>query len=322
MKNLLKYGYVSVLLTAALAAAGALTLGGCNKRPYTRIARMPLQVKLDWTGASENAEIPETLKLFLFREDGTLQAQYDIPKEGQVLGLLDVGTYKAICVNVNDYVEVLNANKFETAQMVAKPVSASYRDGRVSKADDNAVIYQPGWIFSYSMPEIKVGDPAITDGQNTVSQVVFPMEKRVKVVNFKFTVTGLTSEIKEVRGTLDNVASLVDLASGKIINGYQATSPFRLDYQEDGSLGGSMLIFGNEADANPDLKNNLQLQFETESGRTIVQQEDITEQMTGGSVEGDLHIDVEANLDVQLNAGFVTIVVTWKPGSSEDIEGQ
>ncbi len=322
MKNLGKYGYASALLTVVLAVAGALVLLGCNKRPYTRIARLPLQVKLDWSGATENAEIPQTLKLFLFREDGTLQAQYDIPKEGQVLGLLDVGTYKAICVNVNDYVEVLNSNKFETAQMVAKPVSSSYWAGRASKADGNSMIYQPGWIFSYSMPEIKVGDPTITDDSNTVSEVVFPMEKRVKVVNFRFTVTGLTDEINNVRGTLDNVASVVDLASGKIISGYQAVSPFQLEYQEDGSLGGSMLIFGNEADENPDLKNNLRLEFETESGRTISQVEDITEQMTGGSVEGDLHINVEANLDVQLNAGFVTIVVTWKPGSSEDIDGQ
>lgn len=322
MKNLLKNGYVSALLTVVVVVAGAMALGGCNKRPYTRIARLPLQVKLDWSGASENAEIPATLKLFLFREDGTLQAQYDIPKEGQVLGLLDVGTYKAICVNVNDYVEVLNSNKFETTQMVAKPVSASYWNNQVSKADDNSVIYQPGWVFSYSMPEIKVGDPAITDDQHTVSEVVFPMEKRVKVVNFKFTVTGMTNEIKAIRGTLNNVASLVDLSSGKIINGYQAASPFQLDYLEDGSLGGSMLIFGNEADANPDLKNHLQLEFQTESGRTVTQVEDITEQMTGGSVEGDLHINVEANLDVQFNAGFVTVVVTWKPGSTEDIEGK
>lgn len=322
MKNLGKYGYVSALLTVVLAVAGALMLGGCNKRPYTRIARLPLQVKLDWSGVMENAEIPQTLKLFLFREDGTLYAQYDIPKEGQVLGLLDVGVYKAICVNVTDYVEVLNSNKFETAQMVAKLVSSSYYAGRASKADGNSMICQPGWVFSYSMPEIKVGDPTITDDSNTVSTVVFPMEQRVKTVNFRFTVTGLTDEINNVWGTLDNVASVVNLASGKIVSGCQAVSPFQLEYLEDGSLGGSMLIFGNEADVNPDLKNNLHLQFETESGRTISLDEDITEQMTGGNVEGDLHINVEANLDVQLNAGFVTIVVTWKPGASEDIEGQ
>ena len=83
-----------------------------------------------------------------------------------------------------------------------------------------------------------------------------------------------------------------------------------------------MLIFGNEADENPDLRNDLHLQFETESGRMITLHEDITEQMKEESVEGDLNIDIEANLDVQLNAGFVTIVITWKPGSSEDIEGQ
>lgn len=320
MKNLWKYGYVSVLLTVVLALAGTVVLGGCNKRPYTRIARLPLQVKLDWSAADENAQIPETLKLFLFREDGTLQAQYDIPKEGQVLGLLDVGTYKAICVNVNDYVEVLNANRFETAQIVAKQVSSSYWENN-TKADENAVKYQPGWIFSRSVAEIKVGDPAITDEKNTVSEVVFPMEKRVKAVNFKFTVTGLTNEIQNVRGTLNNVASVVDLATGEVVGGYQAMSPFRLEYQEDGTLGGSMLIFGNEAENDPDLKNNLQLQFETESGRTITQEEDITDQMKGGNVDGNLDIHVEANLDVQLHAGFVTVVVTWKPGSSEDIEG-
>lgn len=322
MKNLLKYGYVPALLLAVAVLAGAMTLGGCKKRPYTRIARMPLQVKLDWTEATRNAQIPETLKLFLFREDGTLLAQYDIPKEGAVLGLMDVGTYKAICVNVNDYVEVLKTNTFETAQVVAKKVSSSYlADRTVSKADDNSVIYQPGWVFSYSIPEIKVGDPLITDDAGTVSEVVFPMQKRVQVVNFKFTVTGLTDEIKNVRGTLNNVASVVDLSTGNVVCGYQAASPFQLEYQEDGSLAGSMLIFGNEADSNPDLKNNLQLSFETESGRTIQQEADITDQMTGGTVEGDVNIEIEANLDVRLNAGLVTVVITWKPGSNEDIDG-
>lgn len=54
----------------------------------------------------------------------------------------------------------------------------------------------------------------------------------------------------------------------------------------------------------------------------ITLHEDITEQMKEESVEGELNIDIEANLDVRLNAGFVTIVITWKPGASEDIEGQ
>lgn len=266
MKNLLKYGYVSAIL---LALVGAMTFGGCKKRPYTRIARLPLQVKLDWSGASENAEIPETVKVFLFREDGTLLAQYDIPKEGAMLGLMDVGTYKAICVNVNDYVEALKINTYESAQIVAKKVSSSYLASLTgSKAIENSIIYQPGWIFSYSMPEIRVGDPLITDEKGTVSEVVFPMQKRVKVVNFRFTVTGLTNEIKNVRGVLNNVASVVDLSTGNVVSGYQSASPFQLEYLEDGTLGGSMLIFGNEADANPDLKNNLQLSFETESGRS------------------------------------------------------
>lgn len=323
MKTRSKYGYMSAALAVGVAVAAVLTFVGCKKRPYTRIARLPLQVELDWSAVEGSGDkIPATLKLYLFREDGTLQAQYDIPKEGQVLGLLDVGTYKAICVNVNDYVEVLNSNKYETTQMVAKPASSSYLSGGLSKAEGNTVIYQPGWIFSSSIPEIRVGDPAITDDANTVSTVVFPMERRVKTVNFRFTVSGLTDEIEEVKGTLDNVAAMVELSSGEIVCGHEAASPFRLEYQADGTLGGTMLIFGNEADENPDLRNDLHLQFETESGRMITLHEDITEQMKEESVEGELNINIEANLDVRLNAGFVTIVITWKPGASEDIEGQ
>lgn len=320
MKNLLKYGYASTALVVLLTIVGVLTFGGCNKRPYSRIARLPLQINLDWSSVSQDAVVPEKLKLYLYAPDNSV-SEYEIGKEGKTLEL-PLGTYRAICVNVNDYVEVLYRDKFETAQMIAKQVSsvASYQ-GNVSKADGTKAIYQPGWVFSYSMPEIKVGDASITNSQNTVSTVVFPMQKLIKVVNFRFNVTGLTSEITNVRGRLDNVASTVELATGKVVTGYQATCPFKLEYQSDGSLGGSMLIFGNEADVNTDLKNNLKLEFETESGRTITQESDITEQMTSGDVEGDINIKVEGDIDVKYDAGMITIVIDWKNGSSEDLDG-
>lgn len=318
MKNLLKYGYASAALLLVVTAV--LALGGCNKRPYTRIAKMPLHIKLDWSGATADVVVPETLKLFLYAPDGKKE-EYLIGKEGKVLEL-PVGTYKAICVNVNENVDVLYSDKFETAQMVAKKISAnaSYSGDFLSKAEGD-IIYQPGWVFSYGMPEIKVGDPAITNAESSLSEVLFPMQKLVRVVNFRFTVSGLTSEITNVKGKLDNVASTIDLSTGKIVCGYQASSPFRLDYMEDGSLGGTMLIFGNEADENQDLKNNLHLEFETESGRTIDHEADITDQMTGGNVEGDLNINIDANIDVQFNAGLVTIVIDWKKGTEEDLEG-
>lgn len=327
MKNLLKYGYVSVLLTAVLAVAGMLTFSGCNKRPYTRIAKLPLRIELDWDKIGEGGKIPQTLKLFLFREDGTLFRQCDISKDGQDLEELEVGTYKAICVNVNDHVEVQYADKFETTQIAAKKVSTAYleqhRGGVAStKAEAIPIVYQPDWIYSACVSEIKVGDPTITDENYTVSTVVMQMQQRVKMVDFSFTVSGLTDEIKGVYGLLDNVASAVNLADGTLVGGCGATSPFDVGYRADGTLGGTMLIFGNEADIEPDLRNILRLEFEMESGRRITQEEDITDLMKEAESEGKQDIRVEANFEVKIEAGFVTVVVTWKPGSSEDVDGQ
>lgn len=322
MKNQSKYGCASAWWRMMLVLALVLTLGGCKKRPYTRIAQIPLQVKLDWSALSEADVIPETLKLLLFREDGTLQAQYEISKDGQMLGLLDVGTYKAICVNLTDRVQLLNANTYESTQIVAKELSLS--TGTLSTSIDDitsSLIYQPGWIYSSSMPEIKVGDPAITDDKNTLSTIVMPMHRTVKVVNFNFTVTGLTNEIQSAWGALDNVAAAVDLADNQIIGEYQAASPFQLQYQEDGTLAGTMLIFGNAAETNEQLRNNLILQFETASGRTITQEEDITDLMQEAEGDDVVDIYVEANLEVQLNAGLITIIIDWKPGSGEDVDG-
>ncbi|HIW10629.1 MAG TPA: FimB/Mfa2 family fimbrial subunit [Candidatus Rikenella faecigallinarum] len=322
MKNQSKYGCASAWWRMMLVLALVLTLGGCKKRPYTRIAQIPLQVKLDWSALSEADVIPETLKLLLFREDGTLQAQYEISKDGQMLGLLDVGTYKAICVNLTDRVQLLNANTYESTQIVAKELSLS--TGTLSTSIDDitsSLIYQPGWIYSSSMPEIKVGDPAITDDKNTLSTIVMPMHRTVKVVNFNFTVTGLTNEIQSVWGALDNVAAAVNLPESKILGEYQAASPFRLTPQEDGTLAGTMLIFGNAAETNEQLRNNLLLQFETSSGRTITQEEDITDLMQEAEGDDVVDIYVEANLEVQLNAGLITIIIDWKPGSGEDVDG-
>lgn len=326
MKYQAKYGFLSACLQLLLVAVLVLTLGGCKKRPYTRIARIPLQIDLDWSGVGENAILPETLKLFLYREDGTLQAQYEIPKDGQLLGLMDVGTYKAICVNVNNYVEILNTNTYASTQIVAKPYSASTPTPNLPsvRADEQlpSLIYQPGWIYSYSMAEIKVGDPAITDDKNTLSTVVFPMRRCVQVVNFKFNIIGLTNEITDAWGALDNVAGAVNLANDEVLGEYKAASPFQLEYQTDGTLAGNLLIFGNAANADEQLKNNLILQFETESGRTITVEEDITDKLKEAAGDDVAEIYVEATLEVQLNAGLVTIIIDWKQGSSEDVDGQ
>lgn len=324
MKNQSTYSCASACWRMVLVLALVLTLGGCKKRPYTRIAQIPLEVKLDWSGVSETAVLPETLKLFLFREDGTLQAQYEIPKDGQMIGLLDVGTYKAICVNVNDYVQILNTNTYATTQIVAKTLSASTIPLPSLRADEQtpSLIYQPGWIYSYSMPEIKVGDPTITDDKNTVSTVVFPMRRCVQVVNFKFNIIGLTDEIQTAWGALDNVAGAVNLANDEVLGEYKAASPFLLEYQPDGTLAGNLLIFGNAAETDGQSKNNLILQFATPSGRTITVEEDITDKLQEAAGDETVDIYVEATLEVQLNAGLITIVIDWKPGSSEDVDGQ
>lgn len=327
MKTRSKYSYVSVMLTVVGTVLAMLTFDGCKKRPYTRVAQLPLRIELDWAKVEEGGgEIPQTLKLFLFKEDGTLFRHCDISKDGQVLDLLEVGTYKAICVNVNDHVEVINSNQYETTQIAAKKVSAAYlerhRGGVVSKAEASPIVYQPEWIYSSCLSEIKVGDPTITDESYTVSTVVMPMQQRVKVVDFSFTVSGLTGEIKGVYGLLDNVASAVNLADGTLVRGCGATCPFQVGYRADGTLGGTMLIFGNEVDIEPDLRNILRLEFETESGRRITQEEDITDLMKEAEGEGKQDIHVEANFEVKIEAGFVTVVVTWTPGTTEDVDGQ
>lgn len=326
MKNRSKYGFVSAWLIVVQVVVAVLVFSGCNKRPYTRVKQLPLEIKLDWSAIKETNQIPARLKLLLFEENGTLRAQYDIPKEGQLLtGLLDVGTYKAICVNVTNNVEIQNSDKFETAQLVAKAVSTSTAN-IFGKADGStSMVEQPGWIFSGVLPEIKVGDPLITEETSTsaLSSIIMPMNRRVKVVNFNFKVTGVTNEIKTVNAALGGVASKIDLTTGEIVAGFQASSPVTLTYKpEDGTLQGTVLIFGNEAELNDDVRNNLLFSFETESGRKIPLEEDITEQLknTGGA-EGDLQIKIEGSLDVRYDAGLTTVVIEWIKDREEDLEG-
>ena len=330
MKNRSIYGCVSAWLGIMSVVVAGLAFSGCNKRPYTRIKQLPIEVRLDWNGVAEadQEQTPSRLKMFLFQEDGTLRAQYDIPQEGLLRNekvLLNVGVYRAIVVNVNDNVEVQNADKFETAQLVAKPTSAPFLTDMFSKADDrNEVVCQPGWIFSGSLPEMKVGDP-ITFESDTADVSIFlvPMARRMKTVHLKFTVTGIGSEIRSVAAALGGIASRIDLTSGEIMSGYQAISPLALTYASDGTavLEGTMLIFGNEAEIEDALRNNLYLQFETVSGRTVSMVEDITDQMKKGSSAGGSQVQVEGNLDVRVNAGMVTIVITWTTGTEENLEG-
>lgn len=326
MKNKSKYACGATWLVIVQAVVAVLAFGGCNKRPYTRVKQLPLEIKLDWSAVKETNQIPERLKLLLFEENGTLRAQYDIPKEGQLLtGLLDVGTYKAICVNVTNNVEIQNPDKFETTQLVAKPVSASLAS-IFGKADGkSAMVEQPGWIFSGVLQEIKVGDPLITEetSSSAKSSIVMPMARRVKVINFNFTVSGVTNEIKTVSAALGGVASKIDLTTGAIVAGNQAASPVTLTFNPaGGTLQGTVLIFGNEAELSDEVRNNLQFAFETESGRRIPLEEDITEQLkNSGGAEGDLQIKIEGSLDVRYDAGLMTVVIEWLRGSEEDLEG-
>lgn len=70
------------------------------------------------------------------------------------------------------------------------------------------------------------------------------------------------------------------------------------------------------------MRNNLQFAFETESGRRIPLEEDITEQLkNSGGAEGDLQIKIEGSLDVRYDAGLMTVVIEWLRGSEEDLEG-
>lgn len=329
MKNRLKYGTVSALVLLLFAVCGTLTFSGCSKRPYTRIKQLPLRIVPDWSGVPAEAQLPSTLELFLYREDGTMMGKYTIPKDGGFVGseqmVFSVGVYHMILVNQNDNVEVRNAETFGGAQICAKAASSTYlQQNNFSKADEVQVVYQPGWIFSSSREGVNLNGTVLVEDNASYIEVKMPMERRVKVVNFKINVTGLTDEVKGMRGLVENIASMVDLSTGKIVCGTHCASPFQLQYDPASNrttLVGTMLIFGNQAEEDKTVKNKLQLLFDIDSGRTLTYEEDITDQLLNGATAGGLTINVEADVEVKMNAGLLTVIVTWKDGGKEDVEG-
>lgn len=330
MKMRLKYGTLSATWLVLVALCGILTLGGCSKRPYTRIKQLPLKVIPEWGEVSEGVELPTTLEFYLYREDGTMMGKYTIPQEGGFVGneqmVFSVGVYHMILVNQNEYVEVVKPETFSTAQICAKKASATYlQQNNFSKVDGVEVVYQPGWIFSSSLENVNLDGIVIVEDNASCIEVKMPMKRQVKVVNFKINLTGLTDEIKAMRGLLGNVAPGVDLSTGKIVGGMQCASPVELtDISGNKTTwSGNMLIFGNQAEIDAALRNKLQLFFDTNtsSGRTLIHEEDITEQLKNGATQGNLTIDVEADIEVKMNAGFLTVIVKWKDGKGEDIDG-
>ena len=330
MKMRLKYGTLSATWLVLVAICGILTFGGCNKRPYTRIKQLPLKVIPEWSEVPEGAELPTTLEFYLYREDGTMMGKYAIPRDGGFVGseqmVFSVGVYHMILVNQNDYVEVLKPETFATAQISAKKASAAYlQQNNFSKADGVEVVYQPGWIFSSSLENVNLNGIVIVEDDASCIEVKMPMKRQVKVVNFKINLTGLTDQVKSMRGWLGNVASGVDISTGQIVGGMQCASPFELtDISGNKTTwSGNMLIFGNQAEIDAALRNKLQLYFDTdtESGRTLIHEEDITEQLKNGATENDLNIKVEADIEVKANAGFLTVIVKWKDGKGEDVDG-
>lgn len=330
MKMRLKYGTLSAMWLVLVAVCGMLIFGGCNKRPYTRIKQLPLKVIPEWSEVPEDAELPATLEFYLYREDGTMMGKYTIPKDGGFVGseqmVFSVGVYHMILVNQNDYVEMVKPETFATAQICAKKASTAYlQQNNFSKADGVEVIYQPGWIFSSSLENVNLNGIVIVEDDASCIEVKMPMKRQVKVVNFKINLTGLTDEITSVKGLLGNVASGVDLSTGAIVGGMQCASPFELtDISGNKTTwSGNMLIFGNQAEIDAAIRNKLQLIFgvNTSSGRTLTHEEDITEKLINGAAEGDLTINVEADIEVKMNAGFLTVIVKWKDGQGEEIEG-
>lgn len=339
MKKILKYGYVSVSLMALLMVVCLTTLGSCDKQTVAEIDRAPFYVECDWTRLSKEAKddaanITGTTKIYLFNSDGTKHNVYDLkPSQLDMLDMLEVGVYKAICVNINDHVEILYSDRFETTQMVAKrmgefgaseyPEFADYNNE--IKTGDEVVIYEPDWIFLSSMNEVRLSN---SETKSDIPAVTFPMKELVKHVSFKFIVTGLTDEVESVSGVLTNVSSIVNLSTGKIVKGNQVSSPFPLMFdKKTGNLVGSTLIFGNEAIDNEALTNDLTLGIVVKSDNpddksNVISLEgvDVTNQMVSGNVEGDVNINVELELEIKkLAPGFITVVNDWKPGQTEDI---
>lgn len=257
---------------------------GCD-RDFVAPGEAPLQIRFDWTYADASEDIPDKIRLLLYDKDGVFLSERDIPSRGETI-YLKGGVYRAICVNLNDHVELQDKQSTNTVKLVAKPSASS---PSLTPGVSQSSVFESGLIYTYYIAGIEVDDVLLEDGRPVgeveTQSVTFSMRRIVQKVQFNFTVSGFSSGLlKSAVGKLDNVGSTVTLINRQMVPGNPGTCLFEPTLQRDGTWRGTAWIFGNEALGN--LRRNMfELELRLQAGGTAKAQSDLTDylRMTGGS---------------------------------------
>lgn len=270
------------------------------KKDFTDPVMSRVAFTFDWGALPAGAEIGEGMRLCFYAEDGQVYEMESDTTSFQ--GLLPVGNYQVLLRNSTaPGIRFRGEERFATAEAYVAPVVRA-----------SETVGQPGWLFAAALTGCKVTEKNISGLSVAPKPMVRRISFNVKVTDHK--------EVESVKGSLLNVATALNLSTGKPVPASIGETDIPIERSAD-AFTGSVLVFSlfkskDDVPGKADKDLRLTISYADGSDKTvelnISDQLDDEEDIAGGDVNVD--IDVAPN-GIRLEVS----IIEWVNGKGPDI---